>query len=355
MIPETMSACRVFEYGEPSVLKMVEVPAPAYGPDEVLVQVRATAVAPHDVARRGGKLTGPDRQPFPLPFQPGQNAAGIAVAVGAAVRGIAPGDHVATMSAPACGNCWYCRRGEDNFCTQREPLSPNATGTYAQYISRRATELLVAPRHIAFDKLSICVWSYSTAWNMAVHHAAIEPGFAVLVTGASGSIGLAAMAIARLRGASQVIAVSGSPAKATRLRELGADEVIDWRREDVAEKARALTRGRGVDLVLDCVGGDLFVAGLRALRNGGRIVNIAQLGGEKVSFNLRELFPRGISIHGTRGSTRATQEEVVQLLADGRIDPALYRVLPLSAAAEGHRLFETEAPIGRIVLAPEFA
>jgi NADPH:quinone reductase-like Zn-dependent oxidoreductase len=332
---------------------MVEVPIPAYGPDEVLVQVRATAVAPHDVARRGGKLTGPDRQPFPLPFQPGQNAAGVVVALGATVRGIALGNHVATMSAPACGNCWFCRRGEDNFCANREPLNPNATGTYAQYISRRASELLVAPSHIGFEKLSICVWAYSTAWNMAVHHAAIEPGFTVLVTGASGSIGLAAMQIARLRGASQVIAVTGSPAKSARLKELGADVVIDFHTEDIPERVREVTDRRGVDLVLDCVGGDLFVAGLRSLRNCGRIVNISQLGGENISFNLRELFPRGISIHGTRGSTRAAQEHVLQLLADGRIDPVLHTVLPLSEAAEGHRIFETEAPIGRIVLVPE--
>jgi NADPH:quinone reductase-like Zn-dependent oxidoreductase len=188
---------------------------------------------------------------------------------------------------------------------------------------------------------------------MAVRHAAIEPGFAVLVTGASGSIGLAAMQIARLRGASQIIAVTGSPAKSARLRELGADAVIDFRHDDVPEKARHLTDGRGVDLVLDCVGGDLFVAGLRALRNCGRLVNIAQLGGEQVRFNLRELFPRGISIHGTRGSTRAIQEQVLQLLADGRIDPVLHAVLPLAEAAEAHRIFETEAPIGRIVLTPE--
>ena len=90
MIPRTMWASQVFEYGAPSVLKMVEVPVPGCGPDEVLVQVRATAVAPHDVARRGGKLTGPDRRPFPLPFQPGQNAAGIVVAIGEAVRGSRP-------------------------------------------------------------------------------------------------------------------------------------------------------------------------------------------------------------------------------------------------------------------------
>jgi NADPH:quinone reductase-like Zn-dependent oxidoreductase len=166
---------------------------------------------------------------------------------------------------------------------------------------------------------------------------------------------LAAIQIARLRGASQVIAVTGSPAKSVRLQGLGADVVIDFHRDDIPEQARRLTGGRGVDLVIDCVGGDMFVAGLRALRNGGRLVNISQLGGEQVSFNLRELFPRGISIHGTRGSTRATQEQVLQLLADGRIDPVLYAVLPLSEAAQGHHVFETEAPIGRIVLTPEFA
>jgi NADPH:quinone reductase-like Zn-dependent oxidoreductase len=353
MIPDTMWACRYFEYGDPSVLKMVEVPVPAYGPDEVLVRVRATAVAPHDVARRRGDATGPDLHAYPFPIQPGQNAAGEIVAVGAVVRGVAIGDHVATMSAPACGDCWYCRRGEDSFCTTRTRVGQNAQGTYAQYISRRASEFLVAPSRIPFEKLSVSVWAYSTAWNMAVRHAEIEPGASVLVTGASGSIGLAAMQIARLRGAGRIIAVTGSRAKAARLKELGADDVVDFRTDDVPATARALTGGRGVDLVLDCVGGELFVAGLRALRNCGRLVNISQLGGEQVSFNLRELFPRGISIHGTRGSTRATQELVVALLADGRIDPVIHTVLPLSEAAQGHRIFETQSLIGRIVLMPE--
>jgi NADPH:quinone reductase-like Zn-dependent oxidoreductase len=355
MIPATMWACRVFAYGDPSVLKMVEVPVPSPGPDEVLLQVRSTAVARHDVARRRGELTGLNGQPFPLPFQPGQNAAGVVVSVGERVREIGPGDHVATMSAPACGNCWYCRRGEDAFCVNQERPSRNTQGTYADYMTCRASEPLVAPKHIPFAKLANCVWPYSTAWNMAVHHAAIEPGFSVLVTGASGSIGLAAMQIARLRGASQIIAVSNSRDKAPRLLEHGADAVIDGRSDDVPQAARRLTGGRGVDLVLDCVGGDLFVAGLRALRNCGRLLNIAQLAGEQVSFNLRELFPRGISIHGTRGSTRAAQEDVLRLLADGRIDPVIHAVLPLSQAADGHRLFEAQAHVGRIILTPEHA
>jgi NADPH:quinone reductase-like Zn-dependent oxidoreductase len=355
MIPATMWACRVFVYGDPSVLTMVEVPVPTPGPAEVLLQVRATAVARHDVARRRGEASGPIGHPLPLPFQPGQNAAGMVVRLGEGVCGIDVGDHVATMSAPACGTCWYCRRGEDAFCLNRERFSQNTQGTYAEYMTCRASDLLVAPKHISFVKLANCVWPYSTAWNMAVRHAAIEPGFSVLVTGASGSIGLAAMQIVRLRGASQVIAVSGSPGKGPRLLELGADAVIDGRGDDVPQAARRLTGGRGVDLVLDCVGGDLFIAGLRALRNCGRLVNIAQLAGEQVTFNLRELFPRGISIHGTRGSTRAAQEDVLRLLADGRIDPVIHSVLPLSEAAAGHRMFEAQAHVGRIILTPEHA
>jgi NADPH:quinone reductase-like Zn-dependent oxidoreductase len=352
MTSETMRACRAFVFGDPSVLTMVEAPIPELGTDEILMRVRATPVARHDVARRRGAVSGPGGRIAPLPFQPGQNAAGVVAAVGRNVRHIAPGDHVATMSAPACGQCWFCRRGEDAFCENRPRLNPDGQGTYAEYITCLATEVLVAPKNVAFEKLATGIWAFSTAWNMAVRHATIEPGYSVLVTGATGSIGLAAMQVARLRGASQVIALTGSREKAARLLELGADSTIDYRADDVPATARRLTGGRGVDLVLDCVGGDMFVAGLRALRNCGRLVNIAQLAGEQVAFNLRELFPRGISIHGTRGSTRAAQEHVLQLMADGRLDPVIHSVLPLSEAAEGHRLFETETVIGRIVLVP---
>jgi len=352
MAPTTMQACYVLEHGDPSVLTMVRVPVPAMTPDDVLVRVRATPVARHDVSRRRGDVGAPDGKPFPVPFQPGQNAAGVIVAVGERVSEIAVGDHVATMSSPACGQCWFCRRGEDAFCESLGGLGRNSQGTYAEYITCKATHVLVARKHVPFETLVCGIWAYATAWNMAVRHADIEPGFSVLVTGASGSVGLAAMQIARLRGASQVLAVTGSAAKASRLVELGADAVIDRHADDIAAAARRLTSGRGVDLVLDCVGGDQFVAGLRALRNGGRLVNIALLAGGHVSFDLRELFPRGISIHGTRGSTRAAQEQVLHLLEDGRIDPVIHAVMPLSQAADAHRLFEAEAHLGRIVLTP---
>jgi NADPH:quinone reductase-like Zn-dependent oxidoreductase len=352
MTPKTMVDCRVFEYGDPSVLRMVEAPVPDIGPDEILVRVRATPVARHDVARRRGEPYGPGTTPFPLPFQPGQNAAGVVAEVGERVRHLAVGDHVTTMSSPACGNCWYCRRGEDAFCENKARFSRNSHGTYAQYIACQASDVLVAPKHIPFEKLVCCVWAFSTAWNMAVHHADIEPGYTVLVTGASGSIGLAAMQVARLRGASKILAVTRSREKASRLLELGADCAIDSGRDEIAEAARRLSAGQGVDLVLDCLGGPLFEAGLRALRNGGRLVNIAQLAGSQVSFSLLDLFPRGISIHGTRGSTRAAQETVLQMLADHRIDPVIHSVLPLEEAAEGHRLFERQTAIGRIVLQP---
>lgn len=352
MTPKTMKACRVFAHGDPSVLTMVEVPVPEIGPDDVLLRVRATPVAPHDVARRRGDPSPPSGKPFPLPFQPGQNAAGTVAAVGERVSRIAVGDHVATMSSPACGQCWFCRRGEDAFCETRGGLGRNTDGTYAGYIVRNGNELLVAQKHVPFEKLVSCIWAYATAWNMAVRHATIEPGFSVMVTGASGSIGLAAMEIARLQGARQIIAVTGSSEKAPRLRERGADAVIDYRVTDVAVAARELSGGRGVDVVLDCVGGALFVAGLRALRDVGRLVNIAQQGGDQISFGLHELFPRGISIHGTRGSTRVAQESVLKLLEDGRVDPAVSAVMPLAQAAEAHRLFEAKPPIGRIVLTP---
>ena len=352
MTPETMRACRVFAHGDPSVLTMMDVPLPVMTPDDVLVRVRATPVARHDVTRRRGDSVGVGGKPFPLPFQPGQNAAGVVVGVGDRVSHVSIGDHVATMSSPACGQCWFCRRGEHAFCESRGGLGRNSQGTYAEYITCNAMEVLVAQKDVPFDTLVCCIWAYSTAWNMAVRHANIEPSSSVLITGASGSIGLAAMQIARLRGARQVIAVTGSSAKAARLLQLAADAVIDHRADELPAEARRLTGNRGVDVVLDCVGGDLFVAGLRALRNGGRLVNIALLAGGQVSFDLHELFPRGISTHGTRGSTRAAQEHVLHLLEDRRIDPIIHAVMSLSDAAEAHRLFETQAPLGRIVLSP---
>jgi NADPH:quinone reductase-like Zn-dependent oxidoreductase len=175
MPPETMHAVRLFEYGGPQVLQYVEAPVPETGPDEVLIRVHATSVTNWDLRYRRGELTSPPgRQPLPLPFQLGREAAGEVALVGENVARFKVGDRVVQMTCPACGHCAYCKRGLDNLCIDIGLPGHQRFGGYADYVCRRQTEVLPAPDGIPFEKLACAMWSYSTAWGMAMDRGALQ-------------------------------------------------------------------------------------------------------------------------------------------------------------------------------------
>ena len=351
MLPRSMMAVRLFEYGDPSVLRYVEVPLPEIGPDEVLVRVRATSVTRWDLRYRQGLLTAPPgRAPLPLPFQLGRDAAGEVQAVGAKVRGFRPGDRVVAMTCPACGWCEYCNRGLDNLCIDIGLPGHQRFGAYAQYVSRKESELLHAPGSVSFEKLACLLWSYSTVWHMAIDRGRLQPGQQVLITAASGGMGTAAIQTARLAGAGAIFAVTGSANKVAPLRELVATHVLNYRDEDLPARIMEITDGLGVDLALENVGGEMLPLCMQCLRMDGTLVSAGQHGGRFCTVDVELLYRRHLKVLGTRGATRQEQKLVLSLAGEGRLDPVISHVLPLRQADEAHRILERQEQLGKIVL-----
>ena len=219
-------------------------------------------------------------------------------------------------------------------------------------MARKETEVLPAPATLSFEKLACCLWSYATVWRMTVARGRLQAGQDVLVTAATSGMGTAAVQIARLAGARRIFGTTGSPEKIDRLKQVGVDHVLNYRQEDVPARVRALTDGLGVDLVLDCVGGDMLPMGMQCLRMDGILVSAAQHGGRFTTIDIDLLYRRDLNILGARGSTRRDQELVLALAGEGKLDPIIDRVLPLRDAAEAHRIMERQEHFGKIVLVP---
>lgn len=353
MLPRTMKAVRLFEYGDPSVLQYIEVPLPEIGPDDVLMQVRATSVTRWDLRYRQGLLTPPPgRAPLPLPFQLGRDAAGEVAAVGASITKFRPGDRVVAMTCPACGRCEYCKRGLDNLCVDIGLPGHQRFGAYAEFVARKETELLHAPGSLSFEKGACLLWSYSTVWHMAVTRGCLQPGQDVLITAATGGMGTASVQIARLAGARRIFATTGSAKKAARLQEIGVTHVLNYREDNVPARIMELTDGLGVDLVLENVGGEMLPLAMQCLRMDGTLVSAGQHGGRYATIDVELLYRRHLNVLGTRGATRREQELVVKLAGEGRFDPVISHVLPLRETAEAHRILERQEQFGKIVLVP---
>lgn len=356
MLPTSMKAVRFFEYGEPSVLKYMDFPIPKVGASDILIKVKATSANRFDLKMRRGQIPQiPGRDPFPKPFQPGRDVAGEVVDIGDRVTRFKIGDRVVGMVHPACGQCDNCLRGYDNLCTNIKLPGHQTPGGYAEYISRRETDVLIAPDGVPYEKLASCIWSYSCVWNIISRRGGLYAGQSVLITGASGGLGTAAIQLCRLVGASNIIATTGSLAKAERLKMLGVDHVVDYHDTDAADQVRSLSGGTGVDLVIDLVGGEMFILGLNCLRMAGTIVNVA---GEEAqnSIPMRMLtvmlLHRHVDILGVRGATRLDNKTVLEFLGQGKIEPVIDHILPLSEAVKAHEILESQEHIGKIVLVP---
>jgi NADPH:quinone reductase-like Zn-dependent oxidoreductase len=192
---------------------------------------------------------------------------------------------------------------------------------------------------------------FLTAWQMVVHKARVAPGDVVLVQGAGSGIGVAAIQIAKLHGA-RVIATASTQEKLARAKALGADEGIDYASTDFVAAARALTGKRGVDAVIEHVGGETFAGSLRAVRAGGRVVTCGATAGFHPNIDLRHIFFRQVEVLGSTMGSKADLLAVLGHVAAGRLKPVVDRVLPLAQAGEAHAVLERREAFGKIVLVP---
>ena len=321
-----MRAVTLPSYGDVSVLTLADVPEPVAGPGEVLVDVVATAVNRADLLQRQGLYPPP---PGGSPY-PGLECSGRVSALGDGVTGWAVGDEVCALLSG---------------------------GGYAERVAVPAGQLLPVPRGVSLQDAAALPEVCCTVWSNVFLLAALQPGEVLLVHGGTSGIGTMAIQLAARQGA-RVLCTVGSPDKARRAEELGAERAIRYRDEDFVEVVR---EAGGADVVLDSLGASYLGRNVRALRTGGRLVVIGLMGGAKGELDLGALLTKRASVHATSLRARSEQEkaaivaavraDVWPALESGAVRPVVDRVLPLEQVAEAHRVLEESGHVGKVVLA----
>jgi len=332
-----MTAMVLREHGGPEVLRLEELPVPEPKPGEVRVRVRAVALNHLDIwVRRGGPA-------FKLeyPHRLGSDIAGE----------LGDGTKVVVQPGVSCMRCAACLGGHDNLCRYYKILGENTQGGYAQYICVPEVNIAPYPARLDFAHAAASILPFLTAWQMVVHKARVQPGETLLVQGAGSGIGVAAIQIGKLFGA-RVIVTAGTDEKLERAKQLGADVGINYSTQDFVAECKKLTDKRGVDAVIEHVGGDVFAASIRAVRNGGRVVTCGATAGFHPAIDLRHIFFRQVEVLGSTMGSKADLLTVLGHIAAGKMSPIVHEVLPLAKAADAHRILEERRAFGRVVLEP---
>jgi NADPH:quinone reductase-like Zn-dependent oxidoreductase len=333
-------------HGGPEVLVRETIDLPDPGAREVLVRVRAVALNHLDMWVRRGlpnlKLSYPHRL--------GADIVGEVEALGAGARGVKVGDKVVVNPGVSCGVCDRCLSGQDNLCRQYAILGEHTQGGYSRHVVVPDANVLPYPGDLPFTQIAAVPLVFLTAWQMVVEKARVRPGQTVLVQAAGSGVSSAAIQIAKLHGA-RVIATTSTDAKMDRARALGADEVVNYTAQDFVAEVKRLTGKRGADVVIEHVGGDVLAKSIVATASGGRIVTCGATAGFEPKIDLRHVFFRQIELLGSTMGSKGSLFVILDHVKAGRLEPVVDRVLPLWDAAEGHRLLESRAVFGKVVLA----
>jgi D-arabinose 1-dehydrogenase-like Zn-dependent alcohol dehydrogenase len=342
-----MQAVVLRSFGGPENLRTEAVPDPSPGPGEVLLKVRSCGVCFHDVINRRGDLPR-TRVPAIL----GHEAAGEVIAVGADVTGWAVGDRAATLQRLSCGECLHCRQGRRSLCKRDTRFfGEEIPGGYAAFMTAPVAGLGRVPARVPWPVAATTCCTTGTAVHCVRTRGKIRPGETVLITGASGGVGMQAVQLARHDGA-RVLAVTSSGSKAEALLDAGAHEVIVSPDLDFAAEVRRRTMGEGANVALEIVGSLTFQQTLRALAPGGRLVVVGNLKTASVDLNPGLVIVKELEILGAYATTQAELDEALRLVETGVVRPWVSEVMPLEEAARAHDRLEKRGVAGRLVLSP---
>ena len=333
-----MKAIVIHQFGDPSVLKLEDVPQPALEAGEIAIKVRAVTVNQTlDVALRAGKYA---RRP-PLPHVLGSDAAGEVAAVAADVKTLKVGDRV--VCHPIVGR-------QPNGAPRL--LGVDAWGTYADVVKVPASTVQIVPDTLDFITAAVVGRHGPLAFTQLRDRAQVKPGEWVLVMGAAGGLGSALVQAAKHLGA-RVIAAAGSDERVAAAVQLGADEGINYRSRDLTVEARRITHGAGVNVVLDNIGDPVtFPKALASLAFQGRLVTAGGHGGGNVPLDVKYLYLNLITIFGNPIDTPDNFKLALKIAAEGKLKVLIHEVLPLKDARRAHEIVEARSGIGKVVLTP---
>lgn len=341
-----MKAVRLHGYGGIDQLRYEETESPQLtSSTEVIVRLRAAALNHVDIWNRSG-LTGMEVE---MPHILGADGAGIVVETGSEVANVKKGDSVCLYPATGCGKCEFCLTDSDFMCIHLRVLGERLKGTYAEYVKLPAQNCFSIPPGFSFEESAAFPLVFLTVWRMLVTNARLRPGDQVLILGIGGGVATAALQIAKQMG-THVIVTSSSDEKLAMARNWGADHGINYLKSDFAKETRALTAKRGVDVVVDCVGGDSWANSLASLAKGGRLVTCGATAGAFPQTDLRRIFWNHLSIFGSTMGSREEFRQILNFLRNTQIRPIIDQLFPLSETAAAHQRMERGEQFGKIVL-----
>ena len=345
-----MQAVYIESHGGPEVLTLGERPEPKVEPHQVLLRVRACALNRLDIYTREGDRG--LRREFPPPLILGGDCAGDIVEVGEQVRGLSTGDRVLVNPKITCQQCPACLAGQDDLCPRPQFMGSALDGSYAELTAVPAVNVHPIVSEVSYEQAAAVPTTFLPMWNMLQRKIQLKAWETVLILSASAGVGTAAIEVASKAIGARVIATTSTAEKAEKARELGADEVINYNEEDITERVKALTDGRGVDAVVDHVGADFFARAFSSLRPGGRYGICGATTGLRTELHLGLLFSRQIQIFGVFMGTKEDMQEITALLNRGTVRPVVHEVFPLAEAAAAHRAMEETNFFGKLVLTP---
>jgi len=341
-----MKAIRIHEQGGVEVLQIEDLPIPEIESDEVLIRVKTAALNHLDLWVRRG-IPG-----VPLPIIMGSEAAGEVIRVGERAHnrfGYKIGDEVINIPIHSCGHCPACLAGQENLCPEFKIPGESMNGVQADYIAVPAAYVYRKPESLSWSEAAAFPLASMTAYHMLVQKAQVKPEHTVLVYGASSGVGSSAVQIAKAFGAT-VITTVGSAEKARQAEQLGADYVIRYDQQAVGKVVKELTRGQGVDIVIEHPGQATWKESLRALKIGGKLVTCGATTGPKVEIDLRALFIKHQQIIGSTMGTRKDIIELVNLIERRKFKPIIAREFMFEEVAKAHEFLEKGQAFGKVVL-----
>ena len=343
-----MKAVYIESQGGPEVLTYGDRPEPDVNPGEVKVRVKATSLNRLDLYTRAGGR-GLDRE-FPPPLILGGDCAGEVAECGDGVVLLKPGDRVVVNPRITCMQCPSCMAGQDDLCRRESFLGSSINGSYAEYVVVPSVNAHLLVDSVSFEEAAAAPTTYLPVWNMLHRKLQLQPWQTVLVLSASAGVGVAAIQVAKDVIGAHVIATTSSAEKVAKAIELGADVVINYKKEDIRERVREITDRAGVDCVVDHVGADFFGPAFASLRNGGRYGICGATTGLRTELHLGLLFSQRKEIYGVFMGTKEDMREVVELMNKGVVKPVVDRTFPLDKAAEAHRYMDETSFFGKLIL-----
>jgi 2-desacetyl-2-hydroxyethyl bacteriochlorophyllide A dehydrogenase len=342
-----VKAFQLVAHGAPGKFELRDLPDPQPAPDEVVVQVQTCGLNHLDLWLEAAGLP----MPVQLPRTPGGEIAGRILEIGGEVNDWKRGDEVAVQSNLFCGECEFCQRGEESLCHRGVILGVQRDGGFAEQVVVPARALVRLPAGVDFDTSAALTLAGSTAMHMLTRRARVREGDWVLVIGGASGVGSAAIQIAKQSGA-RVISTGSTPAKRTLARQLGAEYVLDANDARWPSEVRNLTNKRGVDVVVEHVGGGVLLKCFECLARGGTVVTCGATAGREVPFNLWPFFVKQHRLIGSYGRDGADLRATLEWAASGKLKPVVDSVFPLGQVPEAFAKLRSRSVLGKVLIEP---